>query len=464
MTIPSSLDPFRPIAYPAAMKPTRFVLLLTGFALLTATQPMIVSAETETIDLKALAKKARPAVMLLVVSDAAGKEIANGTGFLVSSDGKLITNFHVIEKAASAVAKSENGGLFPIEGVLASDPKNDLVLLKLKAKDLPFLTLGNSDKIEVGTRIAVIGSPLGLEGTLSEGIVSAVRESSDQACWIQITAAISPGSSGSPVLNAVGQVIGVATLVVRGGQSLNFAVTVEATRKLLTSNLALRAIRPYARSGKTDKDVVLSSREYKNILQAQAVKRPTDALKAAQALVRRFPENAYAVSVLASAYLNLGFWDEAVVASKEGIKLDPNDDESWEMLGLAYSKWGKSEEAIAAYHRAIEIKPNDAGRWMGLGIVLGERGSLRGAAAAYEHAVQIKPSFTEAWYNLGGIYFRSGQPSDAITDYRQAVRINPSFAEAWYGLAIVYRYLSRDNEATAAFAQARRLKPELFQK
>src|ERR1041385_6703895 len=84
-------------------------------------------AETESIDLKALAKKARPAVLLLVVSDTTGKAIATGTGFLVSSDGKLITNHHVIENAASAVAKAENGGLFPIEGVLADDPKNDLV-------------------------------------------------------------------------------------------------------------------------------------------------------------------------------------------------------------------------------------------------------------------------------------------------------------------------------------------------
>src|ERR1035438_7819399 len=157
------------------MKPVGLAVLLIGIALLFAHQPMV-CALTETIDLKALAKKARPAVMLLVVSDATGKEIVTGTGFLVSSDGKLITNHHVIEGAASAVAKAENGGLFPIEGVLADDPKNDLVLLKLTGKDLPFLTLSTNVTVEVGTRIAVIGSPLGLEGTLSEGIVSAVRD------------------------------------------------------------------------------------------------------------------------------------------------------------------------------------------------------------------------------------------------------------------------------------------------
>jgi S1-C subfamily serine protease len=85
-----------------------------------------VGAEPEAIDLKALAKKARPAVMLLVVSDATRKEIATGTGFLVSSDGKLITNYHVVENAARVVAKAENEGVFGVEGWLAADPKNDL--------------------------------------------------------------------------------------------------------------------------------------------------------------------------------------------------------------------------------------------------------------------------------------------------------------------------------------------------
>src|SRR5437870_3241791 len=88
---------------------------LLPFLILATATIVNVRAETETIDLKALAKKARPAVMLLVVSDRTGKEIATDTGFLVSADGKLITNHHVIEHAASAVAKAENGGLYLIE-------------------------------------------------------------------------------------------------------------------------------------------------------------------------------------------------------------------------------------------------------------------------------------------------------------------------------------------------------------
>ena len=135
------------------MRRFRLAVLLVGFASSYVLFPNIgVLAETETIDLKALAKTARPAVMLLVVSDATGKEIATGTGnsHMVSSDGKLITNHHVIENASSAIAKAENGGLFSVEGVLADDPKNDLVLLRIKGKDLPFLSFGTNTSVESG--------------------------------------------------------------------------------------------------------------------------------------------------------------------------------------------------------------------------------------------------------------------------------------------------------------------------
>jgi hypothetical protein len=210
---------------PGMKQLVRGLLWLTGIALCAANST--VCAETEQIDLKALAKKARPAVMLLVISDANGKEIATGTGFLISADGKLITNFHVIEKASSIIAKAENGGLFPIEKIIGTDSENDLALLKIKGKDLPFLTLSMMDKTEAGTRIAVIGSPLGLEGTLSEGIVSAVRDLKDNRKVLQVTAAISRGSSGSPVLNAKGDVIGIAFCNFKNGQLLNFAVPVK---------------------------------------------------------------------------------------------------------------------------------------------------------------------------------------------------------------------------------------------
>jgi S1-C subfamily serine protease len=125
------------------MKNNSHLVRLTVVALSILCQLSAV-AQTEQIDLIALAKKASPAVMLLVISDSNGKEVATGTGFLISAEGKLITSYHVIEKGPKAVAKAGNGGLFPVEGVLASDPKNDLAVLIITGKNLPFLKLSTN--------------------------------------------------------------------------------------------------------------------------------------------------------------------------------------------------------------------------------------------------------------------------------------------------------------------------------
>ena len=185
-------------------------------------------------DLRALAKQARPAVYLLAIQDEDGEVKGSGTGFLVSSDGLLVTNHHVVAGAPHILAKAENGGLFPVIRLVASDPANDLALLQVEGKDLPFLPLAPPNSAEAGTRIAVIGSPLGLEGTLTEGIVSARRKLPGQKREVlQISAAISKGSSGSPVLDAQGRVIGIASFLLAEGQSLHFATPSEKLQALL---------------------------------------------------------------------------------------------------------------------------------------------------------------------------------------------------------------------------------------
>ena len=113
----------------------------------------------------------------------------------------------------------------------STDP--DLALLKFSATDVAYLELGSSAKAVEGQRVLVIGNPEGLQGTVSDGIISAFREDRN---LIQITAPVSPGSSGSPVLDESGQVIGMATLVYREGQNLNFAISSEYIESFLASN------------------------------------------------------------------------------------------------------------------------------------------------------------------------------------------------------------------------------------
>jgi len=187
------------------------------------------SASPEQLDLRALAKRARPAVVLILGFDASGKVTKTGSGFFASSDGRLITNWHVIHGVSSAKAKTESGPVFDITGILAGSPRLDIAVLQANATDVSSLEINRGRAPEAGTRIAVIGSPVALEGTLSEGIVSADRQDPNgKGTWIQITAPVSPGSSGSPVLDEEAKVVGIATLNSGGRyQNINFARSAE---------------------------------------------------------------------------------------------------------------------------------------------------------------------------------------------------------------------------------------------
>ncbi len=157
-----------------------------------------------------LAKKALAATVSLEVQDENGVTLGHGSGFFVR-ENLIATNFHVIEGAAKGSAKLVNTKLaYPIEGVTARDESNDLALLKVTVKGVAPLPLGDSDAVQIGETVYVAGNPLGFEGTFSYGIISGRRDGTTKKERLQMTAPISRGSSGGPVLNRKGRVIGVS--------------------------------------------------------------------------------------------------------------------------------------------------------------------------------------------------------------------------------------------------------------
>lgn len=212
------------------MRPLRFCALL--LFLLAVFRPTS-SAQQSVSD---VVKQSSDAVVLIVISNSSGQETALGSGFLVSADGEIVTNYHVIKDAHSAVVKLSNGAFFPVAGVLASDSDKDLAIIKVNGKNLPFLTFGEIDNLHVGDHVVAIGSPLGLEGTVSDGIVSAMRDAGKMK-WIQTTAPASHGNSGGPLLDMNNHVVGVITWGVNLelGQNLNFAAPANEVKTLLSA-------------------------------------------------------------------------------------------------------------------------------------------------------------------------------------------------------------------------------------
>lgn len=156
-----------------------------------------------------------------------------GTGFVVSPDGLIATNLHVIAGNSEITVTLSDHREFQVVEIWNGDRQRDLVIMRIQAKKLPVIPLGNSDEMHPGDAVVAIGHPLGLEDTVSNGLVSAVRKLDKSLTVLQISAPIAPGSSGGPIFNDHGEVIGVATAIMLGGQNINFGVPVSYLKELL---------------------------------------------------------------------------------------------------------------------------------------------------------------------------------------------------------------------------------------
>jgi hypothetical protein len=177
-----------------------------------------------------IARRSFPSVVLLLTEDESGKPISLGSGFFVRSN-LIATSRHVIRHASRIYVRViGQTRVYEVQGIAGVDQERDLALLKINGMIGHALPLGNTRDVAVGDPIYAIGNPEGLEGTFSQGVVAALRGNA----YIQITAPISSGSSGGPVLNSRGEVIGIATAILEGGQNLNFAIPVSHLSRLVS--------------------------------------------------------------------------------------------------------------------------------------------------------------------------------------------------------------------------------------
>lgn len=179
------------------------------------------------------------AVVLIASVNREEGKIGQGSGFIVDSGGIILTNYHVIQGSYPAVVKLMNGDIYDDISIIDFNKRRDIAVIKIKGWNLPTVNLGNSDKTEIGERIVVIGNPKGLENTVSDGLISGVRETGLGYKMNQISAPISEGSSGSPIFNLKGEVIGIATSSLIDGQNLNFSIPINYARGVISKNVKM---------------------------------------------------------------------------------------------------------------------------------------------------------------------------------------------------------------------------------
>jgi hypothetical protein len=179
-----------------------------------------------------VAEKATPSVVVVENINQNGEKAGQGSGYIYSDDGTIITNYHVIRGAGALNVRLHSGVSYRIDSIGAYDIAHDVAILQVSGASVPPLPTQDVELAKVGDKVVAIGAPLGLESTVSEGIISALREMGGTHI-IQTTTSISPGSSGGPLLNEYGKVIGLTTAQMRDGQNLNFVISATHIRELL---------------------------------------------------------------------------------------------------------------------------------------------------------------------------------------------------------------------------------------
>ena len=442
-------------------------------ALVLAVALCVSCSPAKDLDTEEIARTCTPAVML-VVSEGDNEGEVQGTGFLVSPEGLLVTNHHVVQGGKRLVAKSSTGGIYPVTAVKGDDVEHDVAVLQIDAQNMPFLRLDESPQmIQPGRRIAVIGNPIGLQGTVTEGVVSAVRKL-EFGDVLQISAAISPGSSGSPVLNADSKVVGLATFKARDGEALNFAIPAREIAKVLGAAQAVAkseikaapyAPNPLAKGSPEEDAKVLHDPAFASVKALEVKGDYFGMLNESKRLTADYPHSAVAHRLLADAFYYVGLLDDSVIAIRTAIDLDPSNPRGWNDLSVIYTDAGEKAKALGVYTHAIKIAPDDAKLLIDYAHVISES-NPDVARAALSHArkllsesrgVDVESKVYALGADLVAGFARLGDTQQAYESSVEAIRQQPDNWENWDAYASAALAMKKFGEVPPAVNRANKL-------
>lgn len=432
----------------------KIIVVMALFNWLVMSDPL--TAETE---LTKLVKEIRPAVVTVIVYDI-NQAVANiGSGFFIDKYGHLITNYHVLDGKYTAEVKTAEGNTYPIKLIVADNKATDLVKVLVDIPPKKFKWVKTADSLpSIAEQVLVVGSPMGLEQTVSEGIVSSIREIPSVGEFFQMSAPISPGSSGSPVINLKGQVVGIATFQMVRGQNLNFAVSVKSVRKLKPVKAGMSMpLWTYNNSlNQPGLAEELCRQGYSFSINGEDQK----ALEFFQEAIEKDPENTMAWNGLGYCHVGMNNPAAALKAYQQAIKTNPGDETLYYILGNYYVKLGQPQEAINAYRQVIRMKPDFEEAHFKLGVVYSQLGQLDEGKNAFETVIRLNPDAVPAHFSVGIAYAQLGRYKDALKANQEVLRIDPNFAPAHNNIGMVQKRLGNAGLEIESYKRAIRIDPD----
>jgi len=328
--------------------------------------------------------KNQKAIAIVVTYDKNMKLLGQGSGFFVSSGGILVTAYHVIEEASFVTAKLYSGAYYNLKEVIGADKNLDIAVLQFDAQETPFVKIGDSNKIKTGEKVFAIGSPMGLENSVSNGIISNPKSKLDGIELIQFSASISSGSSGGGLFNTRGKVIGITIGSIDSSrkeedfsQNLNFAVPINLIKK---------------------------------------------AMEGGGELVEGSPGYYYSLGIIAK---NKKKDDIAEENFKKAVSLDEKYVAAYTELGLIYYNKGLYDLEIEMFKKAVDLDSNDSNAHYYLATAYEDIGQYNLAIDEYKKVIELDPGDTDAIYSLVIVYLTQGEKSKAFEMVNRLEELNP---------------------------------------
>lgn len=368
--------------------------------------------------MSAIVKKVKPAVVTVVSFDPGKGMPSLGAGFFVAPD-RIVSARHVMAAAERAEVRTSAGATLRVAGILAEDRPRDLVLLQVDKPPSPPAVLELArEQPEVGERVFTIGTPLGFEWSVSEGIVSAYHDVPGGGTVMQHTVPVSVGSSGGAILNLRGQVVALQTAImtegkktISAGQGLNFAAVSRHMAELKPG-----ALRPLA----------------------QCVRDLPDDW------VPQITENIGKISLYPLASDN---FQAALAYFEEATRREPNEPDAWFRLGLCWEKIGQTDKARENYLKAISLRPAFGVALNNLGAIYNGQGKYDDALAALRKAVQADDKLVEAHNSMAFAFYHLKKYPEAAEAAQRALAIDPKHVDARYYLALSCHHLGQKEKA-----------------
>jgi tetratricopeptide (TPR) repeat protein len=415
------------------------------FLILLALLPCFAFAQSDKI-----AENNSQAIVSIASYDDKDKLLNQGSGIVVRNDGVILTNLHIVTGAKLIKITLGKDKSFDLEGVIALDETNNLVILKVKGENIPVVTLGDSDKIKQSQKVILLGP----NNVSSNGTINMVKSfiQNNNIIWLNVTF---PSSlSGSAVLNELGEVIGIITIISKDASNINFAIPINSIKV----KLGEKKVSPIdAIIGKN----YSSSAEY-NFLKGFVFNdtgKYKEAISAYEQAIISNPTKIEAHYNLAFIYERFNDWDKAIELFKQALKVKPDFVDACYNIGVAYANKGNTNKAIEYYQKTVEIKPDYAAAYCAMGFAHVSSGDHKSAIDSYQKAIKANPEYFDAYFNLGIAFGEASYYKQAIECFKKSIQLRPEDAQAHYSLGFAYEKATNYKLAAESFKEAVRLNP-----